>query len=90
MSAEKNNQPKGPTPDGKGAEGEKKKRPETIADFMALDTVVGAVSSSEHVPGGASMSVDSSEKFADGLVKQYRRQQAEFAKYLREKEQNQQ
>ena len=67
-----------------------KKRPETLADFMELDTFIGAVNSSEDVPGGADMSVDSSKKFAEGLLKQYRRQQAEFAKYLREKDQQQQ
>ena len=61
------------------AKGEKK-RPETLADFMELDTFIGAVNSSENVPGGANMSVDSSKKFAEGLLKQYRRQQAEYVK----------
>ena len=76
--------------DGAAAAKWEKKRPETLADFMELDSFIGVVHSSESVPGGANMSVDSSKKFAEGLLKQYRRQQAEFAKYLREKERQQQ
>lgn len=45
----------------------------TLADF--LQGHIGILHSSEHVPGGASMSVDSSKKFAAGLLKQ--RQQEE-------------
>ena len=45
----------------------------TLADF--LQGHIGILHSSEHVPGGARMSVDSSKKFAAGLLKQ--RQQEE-------------
>ncbi len=75
MSAEKNNQPQGPTPDGKGAEGEKKKRPETIADFMALDTVVGAVSSKEDGYDGPPLSADTGKQFTEILWRKYQREQ---------------
>ena len=70
MSAEPNNQPKGSTPDGK-----KKNRPETIADFMALDTVVGAVSSKEDGYDGPPMSVDTGKQFTDILWEKYQREQ---------------
>ena len=69
-----------------------KKRPETLADFMELDTFIGAVNSSED-PHAGTYRVSASkrgEEYADLLMEQYRRQQAEFAKYLREKEQQQQ
>ena len=65
----------------------KKKLYDMLPDFWK--GYIGVVHSGENVPGGANMSVDSSKKFAEGLLKQYRRQQAEFAKYLREKEQQQ-
>lgn len=39
----------------------------TLADFLAGH--IGVLSSSEHVPGGARMSEDSGQKFADGLVR---------------------
>ena len=39
----------------------------TLADF--LQGHIGILYSSEHVPGGAGMSVDSSKKFAAGLLK---------------------
>ena len=85
MSEAQNDDPKEPMDgDDAAAEGN---RPKTLADF--LEGYIGVVHSSENVPGGANMSVDSSKKFAEGLVKQYRRQQAELAKYLREKEQEQ-
>ena len=41
----------------------------TLADF--LQEHIGILHSSEHVPGGARMSVDSSKKFAAGLLKHY-------------------
>ncbi len=86
MSAEENNQPKGSMPDDKGAEGEKKKRPETIADFMALDTVVGAVSSKEDGYVGPPVSVDTGKQFTEILWRKYQREQ-EAAK--RRKDQSQ-
>ena len=45
----------------------------TLADF--LQGHIGVLHSSEYVPGGARMSVDSGKKFAAGLLKQ--RQQEE-------------
>lgn len=75
MSAEQNNQPKGSTPDGKGSEGKKGNRPETIADFMALDTVVGAVSSKEDGYDGPPLSVDTGKQFTDILWEKYQREQ---------------
>lgn len=75
MSAEPNNQPKGSTPHGKNAEGTKKERPETIADFMALDTVVGAVSSREDGYDGPPTSVDTGKQFTDILWEKYQREQ---------------
>ena len=83
MSAEENNQPKGSMPDYKGAEGEKKKRPETIADFMALDTVVGAVSSKEDGYDGPPLSVGTGKQFTEILWRKYRREQ-EAAKHRKD------
>lgn len=45
--------------------------PGTLADF--LQGHIGVLHSSEHVPGGAHMSKDSSKKFAAGLLRQRRR-----------------
>ncbi len=43
-------------------------KPATLADF--LQGHIGVLHSSEHVPGGAQMSQDSSRKFAGGLAEQ--------------------
>ena len=43
--------------------------PETLADFLREH--IGVLHSSEHVPGGAHMSENSSKKFAAGLLKQH-------------------
>ena len=75
MSAKKNNQPQGSTPDDAGAEGEKKERPETIADFMALDTVIGAVSSKEDGYDGPPVSMDTGKQFTEILWRKYQREQ---------------
>lgn len=75
MSPKQNNQPKGSAPDGEGAKGEKKSRPETISDFMALDTVVGAVSSKEDGYDGPPMSVDTGGQFTEILWEKYQREQ---------------
>ena len=67
----------------------KKKRPETLADFLKLDTFIGAVNGKGD-PNYGKYRVSASrtgEEFADILMEQYRRQQEEFARYLREKEQ---
>jgi hypothetical protein len=40
---------------------------ETLAAFLGPH--IGVLHSSEHIPGGAHMSEDSSEKFAAGMVK---------------------
>lgn len=40
---------------------------ETLADFLA--DFIGVLHSSEYVPGGAQMSVDSGKKFTEGMVK---------------------
>ena len=45
----------------------------TLEDF--LQGHIGVLHSSEHMPGGARMSVDSGKKFAEGLLK--KRQQEE-------------
>ena len=45
----------------------------TLGDF--LQGYIGVLDSSEHVPGGARMSEDSGRKFAEGLLKQYRREE---------------
>ena len=42
----------------------------TLADF--LQGHIGILHSSEYIPGGARMSVDSGKKFAAGLLKQRR------------------
>ena len=85
MTAKHDNEP---TKHGDGNAAEKK-RPETIADFMALDTFIGAVNGKGD-PNYGKYRVSASkhgEEYADLLMEQYRRQQEEFAKYLREKEQ---
>ena len=46
--------------------------PETLAQFLAGH--LGVLHSSEHVPGGARMSLASGRKFAMGLLSQQRRQ----------------
>ena len=66
-----------------------KKRPETLAGFLKLDTFIGAANGKGD-PDYGKYRVSASkhgEEYADLLMEQYRRQQAEFAKYLREKEQ---
>ncbi len=45
--------------------------PGTLADF--LQGHIGVIHSSEHVPGGAHMSKESSRKYAAGLLRQHRR-----------------
>ena len=45
----------------------------TLGDF--LQGYIGVLDSSEHVPGGTRMSEDSGRKFAEGLLKQYRREE---------------
>ena len=67
--------------DDVAAKGEKK-RPETLADFMELDTFIGAVNSSED-PHAGTYRVSASkhgEEYADILKEQYRRQPAEYVK----------
>ena len=66
----------------------KKKRPETLADL--LEGYIGAIRSSEHIPGGANMSVDTGKRFAEGLWEQYRRDQEEARqRYAKESGQHQ-
>jgi hypothetical protein len=67
----------------------KKKRPETLADFMELDTFIGVVNGSDDPDYGRHRVSASKigEEYADSLMEQYHRQQEEFAKYLRDKEQ---
>ena len=75
--------------DGPAAE---KKRPETLADFLKLDTFIGAVNGRDDPDyGNYRVSASKSgEEFADILEEKHRRISAEFAKYLREKEQQKQ
>ncbi len=47
----------------------------TLADL--LEGYIGAIHSSEHIPDGANMSVDTGKRFAEGLWEQYRRDQEE-------------
>ncbi len=47
--------------------------PGSLADF--LQGHIGVLHSSEHVPGGAHMSKDSSKKYAAGLLRQHRRRE---------------
>ena len=47
----------------------------TLADL--LEGYIGVIRSSEHIPGGANMSVDTGKQFAEGLWEQYRRDQEE-------------
>ena len=42
----------------------------TLVDF--LGEFIGCIHSSEHIPGGAQMSVDTGKKFAAGMVKKRR------------------
>ena len=66
-----------PTERSDDAAAGKRKRPETVADFMALDTVVGAVSSNEDGYDGTAMSVDTGKQFTEMLWEKYQREQAE-------------
>ena len=73
---------------GDGAAAEKK-HPETLADFLKLDTFIGAVNGKDD-PNYGNHRVSASksgEEFADILEEKHRRISAEFAKYLRDKEQ---
>ncbi len=64
----------------------KKRRPETLADFMELDSVIGILNSSEFVPGGANMSVDTGKKFAALLYEKYQKEQEQARlRYERER-----
>ena len=85
MTTPENNEPTEPD-DNAAVE---KKRPETLADFLKLDTFIGVVNGKDD-PNYGKYRVSASkhgEEYADLLMEQYRRQQEEFAKYLREKEQ---
>ncbi len=75
--------------DGLAAE---KQRPETLADFMDLDTFIGAVDGIDDPNYGKHRvsASKSGEEFAEILEEKHRRISAEFAKYLREKEQQKQ
>ena len=44
----------------------------TLADFLAEH--IGALSTSEHVPGGAQMSQESGKRFAAGMVEKRRQE----------------
>ena len=45
----------------------------TLVDF--LGEFIGCIHSSEHVPGGAQMSMDTGKKFAAGMVKKRQKSQ---------------
>ena len=54
----------------------KKKRPETLADFMQEANLIGILHSSEFGPEGSTMSVDTGKKFTAILWEKYQREQA--------------
>ena len=76
---------KGQTTSGSDAAA-KKRHPETIADFMALDTAIGAVSSKEDGYDGPSMSLDAGRQFTEILWEKYQREKEE-AKRQEERDQ---
>ena len=64
-------------PDEPDATAVKKRRPETLADFMREPNLIGILNSDEFGPAGRSMSVDTGRQFAEGLWEQYQRDQEE-------------
>ena len=85
---------------GGGQEGDEKAEPQaaeapaesapkrTLADL--LEGYIGAIRSSEHIPGGANMSVDTGKRFAEGLWEQHQRDQEEARqRYAKERGQHQ-
>ena len=88
MTTPKNNEPT----DYDDNATDKKKRPETLADFMEMDTFIGIVDGKDD-PNYGNYRVSASKsgkEFADILEDKHRRISAEFAKYLRDKEQQKQ
>ena len=55
----------------------KKKRPETLADFLQEANLIGVINSSELGPQGGSMSVDTGKQFTELLWEKYQREQEE-------------
>ncbi|MXZ90754.1 MAG: hypothetical protein F4W95_05415 [Chloroflexi bacterium] len=87
MTTPEKNEDKEPQPGDDAAVDSEKKRPETLADFMQLDTFIGIVDGKDD-PNYGKYRVSASEhgeEFADMLMEQYRRQQEELGEYLREK-----